>query len=263
MIAALLALISQAVALGEPIAGGRPVAAHLAYVTSLTAIAALISLLNARRPGSGAWALLMTMLVVVFQIPWLEGFALSARVDAMSRLRLEMPWSIFYVLLTVTGLANLLPTRSAPGVMAVALAFLILFLALQNEGIPTPLRALAWTAFPLLLAIGVCVSGMRLNEPAAGGCRLERLWRWFRDRWGVVWALRVQDRFEREARLAGWPLTLSWHGIAARGSGESPDRQEEGVLAHGLRTLKALLHRFAEPEVLERAASEGSGRDPA
>ena len=43
---------------------------------------------------------------------------------------------------------------------------------------------------------------------------LDGLWFWFRDHWGVVWALRNQERFNRTAELAGWPVRLTWYGLA-------------------------------------------------
>src|SRR4051794_36475138 len=43
-----LGVVAQALALGEAPAGGRPAAGHWAYVCTLTALAASISVLNAR-----------------------------------------------------------------------------------------------------------------------------------------------------------------------------------------------------------------------
>ncbi len=41
----------------------------------------------------------------------------------------------------------------------------------------------------------------------------ERLWFWFRDNWGVVWALRVLERFNRAAEVSRWPIRLTWFGL--------------------------------------------------
>ena len=71
-VALVLAIAAQAAALAEPFSTGRPIAARFTYLYVLALLAALGSVLNARRPGGKAWAVLMTLLVVVFLIPWLE-----------------------------------------------------------------------------------------------------------------------------------------------------------------------------------------------
>jgi hypothetical protein len=66
----------------------------------------------------------------------------------------------------------------------------------------------------------------------------DRTWRDFRDRWGVVWAQRVREQFNRAAANAGWPVTLSWQGFVFRAGADDPvkDQVEEA--------LDALLKRF-------------------
>jgi hypothetical protein len=69
----------------------------------------------------------------------------------------------------------------------------------------------------------------------------DRMWREFRDRWGVVWGQRVREQFNRSAANAGWPVTLTWQGFVFRGAA-GPTLQNE------VRdTLTALLQRFTSP----------------
>ncbi|MBX6311878.1 MAG: hypothetical protein IRY99_02995, partial [Isosphaeraceae bacterium] len=89
-------------------------------------------------------------------------------------------------------------------------------------------------------------------ERASG---LERLWLWFRDGWGVVWALRIQERFNRSAQAAGWPIRLAWSGAIGV---EGAPAVEIPEAAEGM--LKGLLRRFAEPEKLETVARPIRGR---
>ena len=70
--AIVLGIAAEAVGWTETLAAGRPIGAHLTYLCVLATLAALISVLGARTPGAGAWALLMGMLVLVLLIPWLE-----------------------------------------------------------------------------------------------------------------------------------------------------------------------------------------------
>jgi hypothetical protein len=67
---------------------------------------------------------------------------------------------------------------------------------------------------------------------------LDAAWTWFRDHWGVVWALRVQERFNQSAEAQGWPIRLGWYGVSPE-SADVPDAAEA--------TFKSLLRRFAEP----------------
>src|SRR5262249_44293099 len=67
------------------------------------------------------------------------------------------------------------------------------------------------------------------------------LWRSFRNRYGLVWAARLREQFNRAAAHAGWPVHLYWQGLHLR-RGEPPpdgDTREEIV-----RTWRAMLKRF-------------------
>jgi hypothetical protein len=79
----------------------------------------------------------------------------------------------------------------------------------------------------------------RWQAPAPAA--IDRLWREFRDRYGLVWAQRLREQFNRAAANAGWPVELSWHGLKTnRGAGPiTPELQSAG-----LETLQALLKRF-------------------
>ena len=81
---------------------------------------------------------------------------------------------------------------------------------------------------------------------AAASSDLEAIWLWFCDHWGVVWALRVQERFNRAAQSAQWPVRLTWFGIVRL----SPDAPiPEAAVA----TLRGLILRFATPQRIDEA----------
>jgi hypothetical protein len=84
----------------------------------------------------------------------------------------------------------------------------------------------------------------------------------FRDHWGVVWALRVRERFNRSAEAAGWPIRLTWHGVvpAPDGGGDRGGAPPEVAEA----TLIGLLRRFAtEDRLASWAEGRGGTREPA
>ncbi len=96
------------------------------------------------------------------------------------------------------------------------------------------------------------------------GLACERLWFWFRDNWGVVWALRVLERFNRAAEVSHWPLRLTWFGLVPLPAQEgalpspSPEELEE--------TFRNLMKRFAEQrrldEVIRRSSFTPGDRPP-
>ena len=248
-----LGLVSQAVAWSEPLATGRPLAGQWTYLSALATLAALISVLNARTPGGGAWAILMVLLVLVFLIPWLEGPWMARNVRGLSRLRLGTPWTLFYALLVVAGVTNFLPTRYGPAAAWLAAGFAVEYLGLTQDTVVLTQRGRLWSAFPWMLAAAVWTADGRSRLGLRGAGGLERVWFWFRDHWGVVWALRVQERFNRAAGSRGWPIRLGWFGVVPAPGLPPESRLEVPEAAEA--TLKGLLRRFAEPGRIDAAVA--------
>lgn len=248
-LALLIGLISQVAAWTEPLESGRPMTGHLVYLSVLSAIAALVSVLNARRPGGGAWAILMALLVLVFLIPWLEGPGWARKAHGLSRLRLDAPWSLFYVVVVVAGVTNYLPTRYGLAALWLGLGFGCEYLALTRTELRVSHGARLWSVFPWVLAVSAWTAWWRIDRGSRARVGLDATWLWFRDHWGVVWALRLQERFNRTAESLGWPLRLGWYGaMPARGTTEG----EPGpVAAAAETTLFSLLRRFADPGRIE------------
>ena len=253
LVAVGLGLIAQIVGNGESFESGRPVAGHWAYLSTISTLAALISVLNARRPGGGAWAILMGMLVVIFLIPWLESTGLTRGAGGWDRLRLESPWTLFFLLLTVAGVTNFLPTRFGAASACAGLALGMAYLGLTRVDWPRAWRGACWSAGPWSLAVAIWAAEIRSRASDRSPPGPDRLWLWFRDRWGVVWALRVQERFQKTAEANRWPCRLTWFGLVA--VGDETTEVLEAVEA----TLKSLLRRFADPSRLEEVAGRGPG----
>jgi hypothetical protein len=251
-VAVVLGVASQALASVEPLGSGRPGAGHLAYLSVLATLAALISVLNARSPGGGAWAILMALLVVVFLIPWLEAPGLARHADGLTRLRLDAPWSLFYGLLVLAGVTNYLPTRYGPSAVWLASGFLLEYLGLARNDWSLARRGVLWSAVPWTLAVAVWVAEWRSRRTAGTPSRLGATWFWFRDHWGVVWALRVQERFNRAAESAHWPSRLSWYGVVPAEGGPGPAAADPEAAEV---TLKGLLRRFATPSRIDEESA--------
>lgn len=244
--------LTEVSALFEPLASGRPLTGHLAYLTTLTTLAALISVLNARTPGGGAWAVLNALLVVVFLIPWLEGTGLGRAGNGLARLRLDTPWNYFYLLLVLAGVTNYLPTRFGPAALWLGIGFVSHFCALRRWVVTPERLANVWTAIPLSLIGAILTATWCARGSSHPGSPTTSLWLWFRDLWGVVWALRVAERFNRSAETLGWAKRLTWPGLTSStestaGWTDDDDRAARAVLA-------GLLRRFATADRLAEEA---------
>lgn len=250
-IALSLGAVSQVVAWFEPAASGRPTAGHVVYLAVLATLAALGSVLNARRPGGGAWALLMTLLVVVFLIPWLEGPAWARQAQGLSRLRLDAPWSLFYGVVVLAGVTNYLPTRYGLAAAWLGLGLVGEYLGLTRSDLRASQGVRLWSLVPWCSAVAVWTAWWSVDRAGRTRNGLDATWFWFRDHWGVVWALRLQERFNRTAEALKWPLRLGWYGVVATppegGAEVSPIPAAAGA------TLDSLLRRFADPTRVDDA----------
>jgi hypothetical protein len=257
-VAVALGLLAQAVALTEPLESGRPWTGRITYLMVLSILAGLISVLGARNPGGGAWAILMVLLVVVFLIPWLEGSGRLRRAQGLAQLQLDSPWTLFYGLLVLAGITNYLPTRYGPAASCLGVGLVLEYLGLTRIAWTAPARAMAWTGVAWSLGASLWLAGWCGGRSADGRNRLERLWFGFRDHWGVVWALRTQERFNRTAELARWPIRLTWFGLAPADPagptepGELPPQAEA--------TFLNLIRRFVAPDRLDALANLDEGR---
>src|SRR5262249_36921969 len=174
-----------------------------------------------------------------------------------ARLRLDNPWTIFYGLLVVAGVTNYLPTRYGPAAAWLGLGFLLEYLGLTRAVGSVSGRAVLWTAVPWTLAAAVLTAEGLARRPRVGSSRLERVWSWFCDHWGVVWALRVMERFNRTADAQRWPIRLAWRGFEDAPGKVAPVDRPGSVPEEALAVLSGLLRRFATPERVDRAAGAG------
>lgn len=188
---------------------------------SLTACAG-IAVLGARRPGVGAWNFVVAGLLAVF----LLGLAETGLVG-----RLQPGWLIFLAAVLAVGILNYLPTRM--GVAALLL----------SGGVYLEMRELdrfADNLLPELLVAAVPWVALGASLLAHRASEFDRVWVDFKDRFGAIWALRLQEQFNRSAANAGWPVYLGWEGLKGKDDVLLVEREEY------LTALLALLKRFNE-----------------
>jgi hypothetical protein len=210
-------------------ATGTIIARYLAL--SLTACAG-VAVLGARRPGAAAWHAVVAGLLALLLMTPAHGLLAGAAMS-IDTIRLG-----FLAAALVVGLVNYLPTRLGLGALALLAACLLELRHIEEE-----MPALERT-FSLILAASapwLAWAGRALWR--SGGPEAEVMWRDFRDRYGLVWAQRLREQFNRAAEHAGLGVELGWRRLhKLDGSGLS-----ENERAASLDLLTALMKRFGVP----------------
>jgi hypothetical protein len=220
-----------AVALGGPDAspGQRETVRYLALCLNGCAG---VAVLGARRPGVGAWNFVLLGLLAVMLLPLVQRGLLGGQSFDTARV-------LFLAAVLGVGLLNYLPTRLAPGVLLLALGCGWEMLPLAGQGaVPK-----AGPFEPGWLCLGLAPWAGLVGWWAAPvpPLELDRIWLDFRNRFGVVWGLRLREQFNNAAANAGWPVALSWYGLVHLAREAPLGEEEQQAIAA---TLRALLKRF-------------------
>jgi hypothetical protein len=208
-------------------AGSLDVARYVALC--LTGCAG-IAVLGARRPQVFAWHFVVIGLLAVMLLPLLESGFFGAQAADPVRI-------MFLAGTLAVGLINYLPTRYGA-------AAIVLGAVLTKQTCDALERSFAFLPLDLADIVMLLMPWLALaswTSMRPRGSEFDRIWRDFRDAWGLFWAQRVREQFNRAASNSGWPVYLAWGGLhrTERGVAITPAEQEEM-----LRVLRAALGRF-------------------
>lgn len=189
-----------------------------------------VAVLGARRPQVFAWNFVVLGLFAVMMLPIVETLVIGTHSAG--------PLRIFFMTATIAvGILNYLLTRLAPAALVLAGACaaetVLLFAPAWLPGEAAPMIA----AGLLATVPWIGWSCLRAQGPNLGAT--DRLWLDFRDSWGLFWAQRVREQFNRAAANAGCPMTLTWSGVRGPGSVDEQKARE---------ILRAILQRFVVPD---------------
>jgi hypothetical protein len=228
-----LALVAWGVAVGT----GRQGSSYLALV--LIGCAG-IAVLGARRPGVVAWNFVVLGLLVVLLLPVAEAAILG------TPMRLGAFRTAFLTVLLGVTVVNYLPTRLAFGAVLLGVGCALELHRLLSGWADTPVElwGLPFSAWCVGLAPGAAWLGLRVRRRAE--TPVDRLWREFRDSFGLVWGLRLQEQFNRAAANVGLNAELSWWGLRSSNGA----RPEAGPGSAAYETLVALMKRFGLPNAV-------------
>jgi hypothetical protein len=237
-------------------------AAQLAwYGVAVLMLCPAVAVLGARRPGARSWTWFVVLpLLAVLSLPAVTVLLLEGGgATAQAAFRLEAPWALGFGLVLVMGAGNYVGTRVTTAALAYAAAELLLVAPLIEGG--ADLLAPASGPWLASLAIGVAggvallTGGVRRTAP---GQPLDRLWRDFRNLYGVVWSRRLMDRTNEALAARRLPARLEWSGVVWIGPSSEPVDQTalSAAREHAAQTLGWLLKRFADPEWIERRLTD-------
>lgn len=226
-------------------------AAHLRYLAAASTFCPVMALLGAKRPQHRAWQFIVLTLWVVLVMP--VGESLLNRPGA--ELTLHPGRVFFLVLLAAMGVSNRVATNAwLPATLWGAGQAALLAEHLAPAVAPAPASA-AWLGLVLLCGALLWPMCRRATDSRAAGS-IERLWLDFRDAFGVVWSLRVMERFNAAVEQQGQHQKLAWHGLAPTDELKAANLGADAVSEPAQRPdvprdLRMLLLRFVSPAWIE------------
>lgn len=207
----------------------------LRYVALCLTCCVGVAVLGARRPIVAAWNFVVLGLLAVLLLPLAERLILGAQ--SLSWVRL-----VFIGATLALMFFNYLPTNMTMPAFAFAFGCALEFTQLirpEQYDVPPFLGLLCLGLVPWMAYL-CWVPG---TQPPS---EFDSVWRDFRNRFGVVWAQRVREQFNRAAANAGWPAHLYWQGLFLQGGMPKP---EPDIQQKMVDTLRAMLKRFGEEKL--------------
>lgn len=187
----------------------------LRFCAAALSFCPLISMLGSKRPQHVAWNFVVLALWGIVSLSALTALAMQ-RSD---RFVLGDARAWLLVVLILIGLANYLPTSNWLAALLVATGQILLFashLPLLRE-FPFLANPAASASLALLLfALALITFRVSSRWPQERADPFDRLWLDFRDLFGLLWSLRLQERVNAAAHVAGWQFELAWGGFVKK-----------------------------------------------
>ena len=235
---------------------------QLWYAVALLLLAALVTVLGAKRPGTRVWTWFVTIPMLLV-LGWPALFAWSKGWPP-ERFRLMEPALWAYGIVCIMGLGNYVGTRFLASAFWLGVA--LFWLAMPYSGwvpdmLPTPSGC--------RLRATLC-GGMAVIWPATLAASIpflapwDRVWVDFVNSFGIVWGRRLQDRFNDTARQSKWGVKLDLYGLTWDDSQTQVVTTERTKLPRWtpemIHTMQWLLRRFVDQRWLEKRV--GKTLDP-
>jgi hypothetical protein len=226
----------------------------LRWATITLSFCPAVALLGAKRPQQKAWNFVVVSLWAVVALPAAENFFLHRG----QKLEMGDARGWFLWIFIFLGPINFVPTRHWLASLMLAAGQIVAF--------SSSLALLHWPMVPKPELVGLLLAGAALvvawlssRRASDAASSYDRLWLDFRDTFGLLWGLRVQERVNATARQNGWDLELTWSGFRHRASVEPLAEIDPAIESMLRTTFRGLLRRFVSSEwIAERTCRIGT-----
>ena len=213
----------------------------LRFCAAALSFCPLVAVLGAKRPQHLAWNLVVVSLWGVVSLSALTALVMQ-RGDRFI-LGDARAWLLWVLILM--GLINYLPTRNWLAALLLALGQVILFAPhlplLRGTWLADLPAAPSLALFVLAIALTVTRLDSNASNKRTGKDSFDRLWLDFRDLFGLLWALRLQERVNAASTAAKWEVELQWSGFEGN---VIPEQHREPLR----QAMTGLLRRFVSHE---------------
>lgn len=236
---------------------------QLWYAAAVLMLCPPIAVLGAKQPMSRAWSAFI-LLPLMLVLGWPAASAWGQQLQRGPWV-LEEPVLVGYAFILAMGVGNYFGTvyGVSAALWGVALFFVIAPLCPASAPwAPAPDASRNLGTLFLVASGWHCVWRVRQRKRAPDP--IDRVWQDFRNDFGIVWARRIQERFNEAAQKSNWPVRLTPHGLKPAVGAES----SQGVSTTDLppqdaaameTTLRWLLRRFVEPDWIDRRLRPPAG----
>lgn len=226
---------------------GKSLSDQFWYALLVCSLCPPVAVLGAKRPGSGAWTgFVIVPLLCVLGWPVVTMWFGQG---TPSPLQIEPPLLIGCGLVILMGCGNYMGTRmTLPALLyAVALGCLTASFADAHEiGQPsTPYDDRLRTLATVMAGLSAIFGGWLLFRSRHAEPGWERVWRDYRDQFGIAWAKRCQERINQSAERESWAARLDFQGFVWNDN-VTPEQRDYtvGRIDH---TFRWLFRRFVDP----------------
>ncbi len=227
---------------------------QLWYFTAILILCPFISVLGARSPTHRVWSWFI-ILPLIAVLGW-PALTLHFERSELPRLILQAPGTIGFFLALTMGLGNYLGTRFGNATFWVGAAVVCLITSCTSMGHLHPERIVRFRAIgSLCFTTGIWIAFRHAAWPTVEENRFDRLWFDFRDTFGIVWSIRIQERINQTAETEKWltrlgPDGFHWQNLPVADAAEIAqlNADTEAKMEH---TLRWLFRRFVEPQFID------------